>query len=215
MRKFALCIILLTATLSADATHLLVYYTYHYSGYVQGPWVRQSLLVHGDAYLHAERHEEYYGTDHESFALALFEHLKTHNRDLYNQEYNFGLSGDTVLISASTGEILHEEKNEITATFLMNNYDAVRFTDGSSMDTWTMADITLPFMDLFTDEAQDMEAEDKIIWEDPEADVIKEDDAEEEEQAEDKPLRLNPILLLSLALNGILIGALLLRSKKN
>ncbi len=137
-------------TVEAHATHWLTYYVYVETEYLQGPWVRTGLISGSDyRYLAAKVHEDLFGAMKEDLALKMLERLGGEKPELYDWECEVRLNGDTICLEPQGAFDLNETVlNEVTATLTLNGFAAVCFTFGGKTETYSLADLTLPYFDL-------------------------------------------------------------------
>lgn len=155
MKYLLLSIVMITLRLNALATEWGTYYVYYEEEYIQGPWLRSSMLDATDyKYLAVQEFEDLFGTDAEQMAFKFLSRLQEKKPELYDWRYNLTIHGDTVIISS---DIIpgHEEtiKNEITATFTFNSFQAVTFNFAGRSETRTNQDLTIPYFDLVSNKS--------------------------------------------------------------
>ena len=163
--KILLTTLILILALNVGATHWITYYVYHETAYVQGPWLRTNILNQSDyRYLNAELHEGLFGTVESDLVDALFSKLKENKPEVYNWKYDLAFEGDTVLFtSKSIIQSQETVKNELTATLIFNHFKAVTFNFNGKTETWTLAELTIPYFDLIAQESTPEVIRDTII----------------------------------------------------
>lgn len=150
--KVLLAFVALSISMEVGATHLNIYYVYHETDYVQGSWRRAELLdAYGYRYLAPQQHEDYFGTVRSDLVHKLLGRLSAQKPEVYDWPYNLTIDGNTVVVASDAAiPALETVQNEITATLVLNNFEAVRFQLGGKQETWTLDSLTLPFLDLVT-----------------------------------------------------------------
>jgi len=142
--------LLLIISMRAGATHWLTYYIYLETEYVQGPWARTNLLARSDyKYLAPKVYEDLFGTMKEDLAEKFMDRLREEKPEVYDWDFQLSLHGDTVWLEYEAGiDHLETVMNEVTATMIMNSFDAVCFKDPDGAMTYALTDLTLPLFDL-------------------------------------------------------------------
>lgn len=137
-------------SLNVYATHWLTYFVYFEDDYVQGPWTRADELKSSDyKYLSVETYEDLFGSEEADFVNKVVSKLKEKKPELYSWTYDLSFENNRVIFSMNNPpENLETIKNEVTASFIFNNYEAVVFNIGNQSDTLTIKDLTIPYFDL-------------------------------------------------------------------
>lgn len=153
MKRIFTMIFFLTIGKVCFATEWAVYYIYVQTEYTQGPWIRTKILDKsgGYKYLYPKRHEELFGSEAIELANAIYSHLKkeTEHPELYKFQCSLSLLADTVVIQ--TEEVLPDLnaiKNELTASFTLNSFAAVKIIQHNKKIVYQLKDISIPYMDL-------------------------------------------------------------------
>lgn len=120
---------------------------------MQGPWTRTDVLDKSGSYkyLHPKNYEELFGFEGIDLANAIFSHLQkeTENPKLYKFKYSLSLSSDTVVIQTrETIADLDANKDELTASFTLNSFIAVKIIQPDKTTVYELKDISIPYMDL-------------------------------------------------------------------
>lgn len=151
MRRLLTIISFLTIGQNSFATDWLSYYIYIQTDYLQGPWTRTDILDKSGSYkyLHPKQFEELFGTEREDLANAILTHLQKETPDRYKFKCTLLLSSDTVIIQTKdTITDFDAIKNELTASFTLNNFIAVKLIQRNQTTLFQLKDITVPYMDL-------------------------------------------------------------------
>lgn len=210
--KELLTILILIMSLSAGGTHWLTYYVYYETEYMQGPWTRTDLLKEsGYKFLASEAFEDLFGSEDKELVNQMLHRLKNKKPEIYNWNYDITFQGDTVILKTKEKiEKIETVKNEITATLTLNNFKAVTFHFTDQQETWTINDLTLPYLDLVTGRSKTHEPSEKPGRIDAKAQV----DKVQTNGAPDKERDSTPWLVISGILNIGLIGLLIMKRKK-
>ena len=148
--KRILTMLSLIVGLSASATHSLTYYIYYETEYIQGPWSRIDLLEESEyKYLDSQSFEDLFGSENTDLVNKMLSRLKDKKPEIYDWPYQITFQHDTVILALEEDiESLETIKNEITATLIFNNFKAVVFRINDKQETWTIKNLTLPYLDL-------------------------------------------------------------------
>lgn len=210
MKRVLIFLFFLTIAFNSRASHLITYYVYHEVSYPQGPWTKTDLLEEsGYTYLAAEKHEDMLGTTEEELVKKILSRLQDQKPETYNWSSDLNFEEDTVVIS--TGEPIEgfeTATNEITASLIFNGFKAVKFKQAEESKTFTLEDISLPYLDLI---APPGKSETKEI---EETEGTKENTDQEETVAENNDSRWNGWLIASVLVNLGLILLLVLKRRK-
>jgi hypothetical protein len=138
---------------SAFAKDWFSYYIYIQKEYIQGPWLRTDILdkTGNYTYLQPKQFEELFSIsgDGQEIADAILAHLKKETPGRYKFKYTLSISKDTVIIKTQdTISDFEAVKNELTASFTLNSFSAVKITQCSKAKIFLLKDITVPYMDL-------------------------------------------------------------------
>lgn len=145
--------LLLAPVMAKDvfATEWATYYIYVQKDYLQGPWKRADWLGQLDSYqyLHPQQFEELFGSEPISLASSIFSHLREETPERYAFQSTLTISGDTVIIQ-TPGSVADFDavKNELTASFVLNNFSVVKIIRQGKAALYGLKDITVPYMDL-------------------------------------------------------------------
>lgn len=206
MKYLLLSIVMITLRLNVLATEWCTYYVYYEAEYLQGTWTRAGLVEGSDyKYLAVQVFEDLFGSDDEQMARKFLSRLQEKNPELYNWQYELAVAGDTVIISSDITPG-HEEtiKNEITATFTFNNFQAVTFNFAGRSETRTNQDLTIPYFDLVSNKSDSTSR----------AAVVRQEIARPPtETAEHKQRPVMGWLIASGVLNLALLAVLLIRRR--
>lgn len=138
--------------LSAHATHWVTYPVYVEEEYIQGPWIRGELVEASmDDYLVPLFHEDLIGSEKADLVHQMMARLQETRPGRYEWSYELAFRGDTVVLKA-VGPIkeLTSVKNEVTATLILNGFDAIVIQVDKRAEVWTMDDLTVPYLDLIS-----------------------------------------------------------------
>ena len=150
MKYLIATILLLTIKLGSFATEWDLYYIYIQRDYIEGTWLRADLLDKSDyKYLHPKQFGGYYGMQGDGLAEDIVTHLKEETPNRYKFQYNISVLKDTVIIN-TTDSIADFDavKNELTASFIMNNFNTVTIIQKGKALSFHLEDISVPYMDL-------------------------------------------------------------------
>lgn len=153
MRRLLIIFFLTTIGQTAFATDWFWYYIYVQTEYIQGPWTRTNILDKSGSYtyLQPKQFEELFSIsgDGQDIAEAIFTHLKKETPSRYKFSYILSISKDTVIIKTKdTIADFDAVKNELTASFTLNNFHAVKIIQRNKTNLFVIEDITVPYMDL-------------------------------------------------------------------
>jgi hypothetical protein len=153
MRRILTILLFLTIGQNCFATDWAWYYIYVQTDYMQGPWTRTDVLNKSGSYkyLHPKQYEELFGSERIDLVNAIFSHLRkeTENPKLYKFKYSLSLLSDTVVIQTKEAIVdLNAIKNELTASFTLNNFIAVKIIQPDKTTLYQLKDISIPYMDL-------------------------------------------------------------------
>lgn len=219
MKRIITLLICFTIGQNAFATEWAWYYVYIQTDYMQGPWTRAEILYNGNpAYLHPVQFEDLFGwSDREGLVNTILKHLKEEDPQRYKFHATTSLNKDTVIIKAKdTIPDFDAVKNELTASYVLNNFAAVKIIQGSKARIFQLKDISVPYMDLVLPN-QETSASIKI----PERlRENKKDTASSSpgsatlanEEADDSS-ETSSWLIISIVLNVLLIGLFLMKRK--
>ena len=216
--KITLTILSLIISLNANATHWLTYYVYFETEYIQGTWTRTDILEKSEyKYLAPEAFEDLFGSEDKDLINKLISRLKEKKPNTYNWNYDLTIQNDTVILTPKRKiEQLETVKNEITATLILNNFNAVTFDFEDTQETLTLADLTLPYFDLIETEKKDIkevEMAEAMTTDKTEAEKLIETRQTKEMPAKDDN-SLTILLIISSILNLGLIGLLIFKRRK-
>jgi len=129
------------------------FYIYKETEYPQGPWTRTNILEQSGSYKYLEpkQFEELLGSEKNQLANSIFFHLQkeTESPNLYKFKNSLSVSFDTVILQSN--EIItdfEKIKNELVASFTLNNFTAIKVIQGKTIRIYKLSDITIPYMDL-------------------------------------------------------------------
>lgn len=207
--KGILILLTLFTSLNANATHWLTYYVYFETEYLQGPWSRTDILEKSkNKYLTSVAFEDLFGTVDADLVGKMLARLKNNKPETYDWTYDLSFRGDTVILTTKDQiNELETVKNEITATLTLNNFKAVTFRFHGGQETWTIDDLTLPYLDLVMGQPKTSEPTvEKEIKETTNTEIIQNKEKTNKES--------NP-LFLWLVISGIVnIGLIMLLTMK-
>jgi hypothetical protein len=153
MKQLLTFLFCLTIGQSAFATEWCWFYVYVQRDYIQGPWTRAAILDESGSnqYLHPKQVKELlsFSANGADLANAILKHLKKETPERYEFNCNVFISGDTVIIR--TNNLIADfdaVKNELTASFTLNNFNSVKIIQFGKTDLFQLKDITVPYMDL-------------------------------------------------------------------
>ncbi len=220
--KALLTILTMALCMSASATHWLTYYVYHEMFYEQGPWSRTDILESSEyKYLTAEAYNDLFGTVTVQLVDKMLSRLKDKKPAVYDWPYELGFQGDTVTLSINGPVAMWETiQHEVTATLTLNGFSAVTFKHAYRQETWTIADLTLPYLDLVNGPPSRGEptAEQEQV-EPVQADSINTQDPMDADPINGTPDEGRDPLKVWLLLSGLanvgLIGLLVMKRKKH
>ena len=214
MNRFII-LLLFFFSIKAGATHWLTYYVYVETEYVQGPWARTNLLARSDyKYLAPKVYEDLFGTMKEELAEKFMARLREEKPAVYDWDFEISLQGDTVCLEIQ-GSIDQQETvvNEVTATMILNSFDAVCFKDPGGAATYSLTDITLPLFDLVSLKKEEPPVMEDVMTQDEPGNEMTQNDIQDDETSESK----SPLLIwfiLSVVLNLILVTWIIFRPGK-
>lgn len=176
--KKILFLLLLFVSINATATHWLSYYVYSETQYLQGPWARTEVLSQSDyRYLAPHYYQDLFGTVEEDLVNKMISRLKELKPEVYHWDYHLSIHKDTVRLHISEQPQHFETiQNEITATLLLNDFDAITFDINDHKETLTLEDLTLPYFDLVSASKRNEERRDISPGDDKDEDVKQEVD---------------------------------------
>ncbi|MET0393800.1 MAG: hypothetical protein ABW019_11700 [Chitinophagaceae bacterium] len=212
MKKIVLFLLLaFGAAKSSLATEWAWYYIYVQKEYIQGPWTRADLLGKRDdyAYLHPQPFEELFGSEQQDLVNAIFRHLREETPERYTFRSSLSVSVDTVVIRTEDSiPDFDAVKNELVASFVLNNFAAVKIIQPGKVSLYRLGDLTVPYMDLVLPATgQAHQSSDNV-----QIDTAALNPAIE--TTPEKPEKKLPVwLILSVGLNLVLIMFLLLRKR--
>lgn len=218
MKRISILLLFFLIGQRCFATEWAWYYVYVQTEYLQGPWKRTDLLYESKqyVYLHPIQCEELFGSESSDLANAIFSRLKEENPERYAFPSKLSLVNDTVVVS--TKEIIPEleaVKNELTASFILNNFEAVKIVQGNQSNLYLLKDISVPYMDLVGASTKGL-ATDTVPQEVPN---IKQDSVftntpiQPSDNTEQTNSLITILLFISLGTNVLLV-ALLMRKRK-
>lgn len=147
MRTILLIVFLLLLKMQSFSTEWASFYVYTENDYVQGPWSRASVFSGSSyIYLHPTLCEELLGSGDEQLTGAIIKHLKKLEPEKFNFKCKISVQGDTVVLETQAD--VTPVKNELIASFTLNNYAALRIKSGPHSQLYTLKDLTIPYMDL-------------------------------------------------------------------
>lgn len=151
MKKIFLLLLSFTIVKTSLATEWAWYYIYVQKEYIQGPWIRADVFAGRDnyAYLHPQQFEELFGSEPGQLAHSIFSHLREETPERYGFRATVAVAGDTVIVQ--TQDAIKEfdaVKNELTASFVLNNFRAVKIIQPGKVSLYGFGDLTVPYMDL-------------------------------------------------------------------
>jgi hypothetical protein len=212
MKRILAILLFVIAGQKSFATDWAWYYIYVQTDYIQGPWTRMDVLDKSGSYtyLHPKQFEELFGTESIDLANAIFSHLQKESPKRYTFNSALSLLSDTVVIQVKDSiPDFDAVKNELTASYTLNNFPAVKIVQGGKTDVYTLRDVSVPYMDLIFPayaETDTLSQKDTVS-----AISIPEVPIEQEPQSENK---IPAWLILSAIINVILIILLLRKVKK-
>ena len=187
------------------------FYIYKETEYPQGPWTRTNILEQSGSYKYLEpkQFEELLGSEKNQLANYIFYHLQreTENPKLYKFKNFISISLDTVILQSN--EIIPEFekiKNELVASFTLNNFTALKVIQGKTTRIYKLSDITIPYMDLVYYSNQSLSKNDDRKTDSTSINMTQRTDS----FGKNKFLTL---LILSFGLNIIFITFILLKRK--
>ncbi len=224
--KELLFLLFLFIAINADATHWLSYYVYSETQYMQGPWSRTEILNQSNyRYLAPHYYKDLFGTVDEDLINKMISRLKDLKPEVYSWDYHLSTQEDTVkLYISEQPEHFETIQNEITATLVLNDFEAVTFDINDRQETLTIDDLTLPYFDLVSANKKQMQKNDISPADQGDekngrGEVKFFIDTMETQKAESECIALNnkksllPWLILSVIANIILIVFLVIRRK--
>ncbi|MES2429994.1 MAG: hypothetical protein V4556_03595 [Bacteroidota bacterium] len=212
--KKLLLILFLSIGIKSFATEWASFYVYVQQEYVQGPWKRTDVLNQSGSnqYLHALQFEELFGTEPMQLASSIFSHLKAFTPERYKFNPTISIFEDTVIIKTKDSiAYLDAVKNELVASFMLNDFKGVKIIQGNNVQLFLLKDISVPYMDLISPStpiiipANDSLQKDGIIEVNPPINLTSK-----------KTLDKNYIwMILSVGLNLILIILLITKQRRS
>ena len=151
MRRLLTIIFLIIAGQRALATEWFTYFIYVQKEYIQGPWIRVNILDKSGSYLEPKQFDELFSIsgDGLDMAIAILSHLKEETSERYKFKHTLTISKDTIIIQTNdTISDFDAVKNELTASYILNNFTAVRIIQHNRTGIYLLKDITVPYMDL-------------------------------------------------------------------
>jgi hypothetical protein len=153
MKRILVVFLFLICSKNIFATEILSYYIYIQTEYSQGPWLRTDVLdkLGSYNYLYIKEFEELFGSEKIDVANSIFMHLKkeTESPKLYKFKCDLSLLSDTVIIqtkdSVSNFILI---KDELIASFIFNNFIAVKMIVNGQATIYSLKDISIPYFDL-------------------------------------------------------------------
>lgn len=151
MRQLFTIIFLLIIGQGAFATEWFTYFIYVQKEYIQGPWIRAGILDKSGSYLEPKQFDELFSIsgDGLDIANAILSHLKEETPERYKFEYTLTISRDTIVIKITdTIRDFDAVKNELTASYILNNFGAVKIIQQNRAGIYLLKNVTVPYMDL-------------------------------------------------------------------
>lgn len=219
MKRIITLLICFTIGQNAFATEWAWYYVYIQTDYMQGPWTRSQILYdRNSAYLHPIQFEDLFGlSDEAGLVNTILKHLKEEDPPRYKFHATLSVDKDTVVIKTKdTIPDFDAVKNELIASYVLNHFAAVKIIQKNKTDVFQLKDISVPYMDLVLPNQKTLSSTEM-----PEAPPENKKDtvsniptaAITSEQHECKNDGTNSWLIVSIALNILLIGWFLIRRK--
>ncbi|HUM45332.1 MAG TPA: hypothetical protein PLD84_00295, partial [Chitinophagales bacterium] len=209
MKQLLILVFIFLAAQNCLATEWLLYYVYVQTDYVQGPWKRTNILDKSGSYLylHPEQFEELFGTEKTDLAIAILNHLKKASPERYTFNPVLSLSEDTVVIQTTEAIADFDAvKNELTASFTLNNFPAVKIIRGNHAALYQLEDISIPYMDLVFPQDSSVQAETTAIQKPDSADMQPSTPKSTKTISGDHSMNPSPIwLIISTFINIILL----------
>ena len=148
--KTGLTIWIILISWAANATHWLTYHVYIETEYVQGPWTKLEVLdQYNNTYLAPHTYEGLFGSEDLDFVEAIVSKLKEQVPERYDWTYHLNISVDTVFFALqSKPNQFKSIKNELTASLILNSFEAVVFQFPDQKMVSTLNDLSLPYLDL-------------------------------------------------------------------
>lgn len=152
MKKLILAALLTLFSYHCFATETFQYYIYVQTTYSQGFWARANLLKGVDQfYLANKQYEDLFRLtgDGEDVAKAIVQHLKEEKPMRYNFSFTIKIE-DNVVVFSTKSQISDFDavKNELTVSFILNNFRAVKIVQGKNSKIYYLKDVSIPYMDL-------------------------------------------------------------------
>ncbi len=153
MKRLPAIIFFLIIGQSIFATDWFTYFIYVQKEYIQGAWIREDILERstGYNYLEPKQFEELFNIsgDGIDMANAILSHLKEENPERYKFKCDLSVSKDTIIIQTNdTITDFDAVKNELTASYIINSFTAVKIIQQNRIGVYLLKDITVPYMDL-------------------------------------------------------------------
>lgn len=153
MKRLPAIIFFLIIGQSIFATDWFTYFIYVQKEYIQGAWIREDILERstGYNYLEPKQFEELFNIsgDGIDMANAILSHLKEENPERYKFKCDLSVSKDTIIIQTNdTITNFDAVKNELTASYIINSFTAVKIIQQNRIGVYLLKDITVPYMDL-------------------------------------------------------------------